>query len=72
MPLKKLHLLYNTGSVLQVVCCCIKKKQGVQQGRTATEDTTCKKGKDIKTEVLMEDKGAAVARITRGLVVIGK
>lgn len=59
MPLKKLHLLYNTGSVLQVVYCWIRKKQGVQQGRTGTEDTVHKKGKDIKTEVLMEDKGAA-------------
>jgi len=29
MPLKKLNLLYNTGSVLQVVHCWIKKKQGV-------------------------------------------
>ncbi|XP_009704726.1 PREDICTED: low-density lipoprotein receptor-related protein 5-like [Cariama cristata] len=39
MPQKKLHLLYNTGSVLQAVHCWIKKKQGVQQDRTATEDT---------------------------------
>lgn len=58
MPLKKLHLLYNTGSVLQVVHCWINKKQEVQQGRTATEDMAPKKGKDIKTEVLIKDKGA--------------
>lgn len=59
MPLKKLLHLYNTGSVLQVVHCWIKKKPQVQQGRTATENIACKKGKAIKTEDMIEDRGEA-------------